>query len=222
VPSQKGPNISIVFRCLRELRAAAGFSSLRRRLGSTRIRAKANSAPPAAEELLNQDSDTRRRSKDLRGELRSLKRSKQRQERIESRKARQLKRAKQIDVWKQERAERKQQRAVRAASRRLAQEQEKKARHDAKVAAIRSHFQKLTREQLIELCAGLHFVESADLPEQLVVDLLYSEVGRRGITQDSIQLAILQIQQAALLESLDAIGEQNSKSRWGFGIGFGI
>jgi len=127
-----------------------------------------------------------------------------------------------MDVWKQERAERKQQRVVLAASRRLAQEQEKKARHDAKVAAIRSHFQKLTREQLIELCAGLHFVESADLPEQLVVDLLYSEVGRRGITQDSIQLAILQIQQAALLESLDAIGKQNSKSRWGFGIGFGI
>lgn len=76
--------------------------------------------------------------------------------------------------------------------------------------------------QLIELCAGLHFVQSQDRPEQLGVDLLHAEVRRRGISQESIQLAILQIQQAALIESLDAIQKQNSKSRWGFGVGFGI
>jgi len=151
-----------------------------------------------------------------------LERSKRKEERMESRRARRLKHAKQMEVWKQELAERKQQRAVQAAARRIAREQEKKARHDAKVAAIQSHFRTMSVPQLIELTAGLHFVEPTDRPEQLVIDLLYSEVGRRGITQESIQLAILQIQQAALMESLDAIGKQNSKPRWGFGVGFGI
>jgi hypothetical protein len=151
-----------------------------------------------------------------------LAQTERRAERLNHRAARQLKRAEQIEAWKHEWAEWRRKRTALASARRIAREQERQRRHAEKVSSIQSHFQSMSGPQLIELCAGLHFVQSQDRPEQLVVDLLYAEVRRRGISQESIQLAILQIQQAALIESLDAVQKQNSKSRWGFGVGFGI
>jgi phenylalanyl-tRNA synthetase alpha subunit len=183
---------------------------------------RARKARAVTETLQLQGTDPRQRIDDGKSDMRKLARDKRRAERRKSKKARQLKRAEQMKVWKREQAIKKQQRASLASARRIAQEQERQRAHELKVSAIQSHFRSKSVAQLIEICVGLHFGEAKDRPEQIVIDLLRFEVSSRGITQESIQLAILQIQQTALIESLDAIREQESKTRWGFGIGFGI